>query len=279
MVSEGLHSARWSSVDFLLAAVLWQQWRAGFCDLFSCSGRGEIEDIGGKKRRVVEISFVGLSDLTLPSPTLRIKSPIQEVKNPRQFIFFPLAMSTSHKQQRDHQLYCSFGGDSDLQCLFFSTCIDLIPAPRFLCLWLSLSSHDPLLTLMLLSPLDFCVCLTLPMYCNFISAIILSLCHTSAISCFTFFLFWFHCLYILQWCDWMSCWHLYMIFAYFIYRLKRYKGFKEGHTRILVATDLVGRGIDIERVNIVINYDMPDSADTYLHRVWWDKICFGFPLN
>ncbi|CAL5321342.1 unnamed protein product [Camellia sinensis] len=48
--------------------------------------------------------------------------------------------------------------------------------------------------------------------------------------------------------------------------LTRYKGFKEGHKRILVATDLVGRGIDIERVNIVINYDMPDSADTYLHR-------------
>ncbi|PNY14630.1 DEAD-box ATP-dependent RNA helicase 56-like protein [Trifolium pratense] len=50
-------------------------------------------------------------------------------------------------------------------------------------------------------------------------------------------------------------------------RLKRYRGFKDGHSRILVATDLVGRGIDIERVNIVINYDMPDSADTYLHRV------------
>ncbi|KAL6620819.1 hypothetical protein ACP70R_035958 [Stipagrostis hirtigluma subsp. patula] len=50
-------------------------------------------------------------------------------------------------------------------------------------------------------------------------------------------------------------------------RLTRYKNFKEGHKRILVATDLVGRGIDIERVNIVINYDMPDSADTYLHRV------------
>ncbi|KAL8537508.1 hypothetical protein ACS0TY_012582 [Phlomoides rotata] len=52
-----------------------------------------------------------------------------------------------------------------------------------------------------------------------------------------------------------------------ISRLTRYKGFKEGLKRILVATDLVGRGIDIERVNIVINYDMPDSADTYLHRV------------
>lgn len=58
-----------------------------------------------------------------------------------------------------------------------------------------------------------------------------------------------------------------------ICRLTRYKGFKEGHKRILVATDLVGRGIDIERVNIVINYDMPDSADTYLHRV-----CF-FPFQ
>jgi len=57
-------------------------------------------------------------------------------------------------------------------------------------------------------------------------------------------------------------------------RLKVYKAFKEGQKRILVATDLVGRGIDIERVNIVINYDMPETderhgngADTYLHRV------------
>lgn len=57
-------------------------------------------------------------------------------------------------------------------------------------------------------------------------------------------------------------------------RLKVYKAFKEGNKRILVATDLVGRGIDIERVNIVINYDMPETderhgngADTYLHRV------------
>lgn len=35
----------------------------------------------------------------------------------------------------------------------------------------------------------------------------------------------------------------------------------------MVATDIFGRGIDIERVNIVINYDMSDSSDTYLHRV------------
>lgn len=37
--------------------------------------------------------------------------------------------------------------------------------------------------------------------------------------------------------------------------------------RILVATNLFGRGMDIERVNIVFNYDMPEDSDTYLHRV------------
>jgi len=50
-------------------------------------------------------------------------------------------------------------------------------------------------------------------------------------------------------------------------RIARYKQFKEFQKRIMVCTDLFGRGIDIERVNIVINYDMPDDSDTYLHRV------------
>merc|ERR1739848_155120 len=40
-----------------------------------------------------------------------------------------------------------------------------------------------------------------------------------------------------------------------------------GQRRILVATNLFGRGMDIERVNIVFNYDMPEDSDTYLHRV------------
>ena len=35
----------------------------------------------------------------------------------------------------------------------------------------------------------------------------------------------------------------------------------------MVATNLFGRGMDIERVNIVFNYDMPEDTDTYLHRV------------
>ncbi|XP_023613223.1 ATP-dependent RNA helicase DDX39A-like [Myotis lucifugus] len=50
-------------------------------------------------------------------------------------------------------------------------------------------------------------------------------------------------------------------------RLARYQQFKDFQRRILVATDLFGRGIDIERVNIVFNYDMPGDSDTYLHRV------------
>jgi len=58
-------------------------------------------------------------------------------------------------------------------------------------------------------------------------------------------------------------------------RVKRYEAFKRNESRILVATNLFGRGVDIERVNIVINYDFPaddersgeKAADTYLHRV------------
>nr|XP_061805039.1 ATP-dependent RNA helicase DDX39A-like [Nerophis lumbriciformis] len=50
-------------------------------------------------------------------------------------------------------------------------------------------------------------------------------------------------------------------------RLSRYQQFKNFQRRILVATNLFGRGMDIERVNIVFNYDMPEDSDTYLHRV------------
>jgi ATP-dependent RNA helicase UAP56/SUB2 len=58
-------------------------------------------------------------------------------------------------------------------------------------------------------------------------------------------------------------------------RLKRYEAFRKFEARILVTTDLFGRGIDIERVNVVINYDFPAAdaksgeppADQYLHRV------------
>ena len=54
-------------------------------------------------------------------------------------------------------------------------------------------------------------------------------------------------------------------------RLARYQQFKDFQKRILVATNLFGRGMDIERVNIVFNYDMPEDTDTYLHRVSYCK--------
>jgi len=50
-------------------------------------------------------------------------------------------------------------------------------------------------------------------------------------------------------------------------RLTRYKNFKDYKARILVSTNLFGRGVDIERVNIVINFDMPTDNNEYLHRV------------
>lgn len=52
-----------------------------------------------------------------------------------------------------------------------------------------------------------------------------------------------------------------------LHSIRRYKEFKEFNKRICVATDVFGRGIDIERINLAINYDMPGDADSYLHRV------------
>jgi len=50
-------------------------------------------------------------------------------------------------------------------------------------------------------------------------------------------------------------------------RIEKYKTFKKFGSRIMVATNLFGRGVDFERVNVVFNYDMPNDEDTYLHRV------------
>ena len=44
-------------------------------------------------------------------------------------------------------------------------------------------------------------------------------------------------------------------------------GFKTGHFHIMVATDIAARGLDIEGITHVINYDMPDTADAYIHRI------------
>ena len=43
--------------------------------------------------------------------------------------------------------------------------------------------------------------------------------------------------------------------------------FREGKTRILITTDLLARGVDIEHVCLVINYDLPNNRENYIHRI------------
>jgi ATP-dependent RNA helicase RhlE len=50
-------------------------------------------------------------------------------------------------------------------------------------------------------------------------------------------------------------------------RQKALKDFKEGNVRVLVATDIAARGIDIDKLRYVINYDIPNEPETYVHRI------------
>lgn len=50
-------------------------------------------------------------------------------------------------------------------------------------------------------------------------------------------------------------------------RLVHMKRFKKGKVRILVCTDVASRGIDVFKVDLVINYDMPSPVETYTHRI------------
>lgn len=51
------------------------------------------------------------------------------------------------------------------------------------------------------------------------------------------------------------------------HRIKTLKGFKEGNIKILVATEIVARGIDIDNISHVINYEIPNEPESYVHRI------------
>lgn len=50
-------------------------------------------------------------------------------------------------------------------------------------------------------------------------------------------------------------------------RKEALQGFKDGKFRILVATDIAARGIDVKGIELVVNYDLPDAPEDYVHRI------------
>ncbi|MDQ3000551.1 MAG: DEAD/DEAH box helicase [Fibrobacterota bacterium] len=50
-------------------------------------------------------------------------------------------------------------------------------------------------------------------------------------------------------------------------RVRSLSNFKEGSTRVLVATDLAARGLDVDEITHIVNYDLPHEPETYVHRI------------
>jgi superfamily II DNA/RNA helicase len=43
--------------------------------------------------------------------------------------------------------------------------------------------------------------------------------------------------------------------------------FKNGNSRVMVATDIIARGIDVQQLSLVINYELPTNRENYVHRI------------
>ena len=50
-------------------------------------------------------------------------------------------------------------------------------------------------------------------------------------------------------------------------RTRALDGFKSGRTAVLIATDIASRGIDVDEITHVVNFDIPKIAETYVHRI------------
>lgn len=64
--------------------------------------------------------------------------------------------------------------------------------------------------------------------------------------------------------------------------------FRTGSSRVLITTDLLARGIDVQQVSLVINYDLPANRENYIHRYRISRVsertltkfvCFRLPVN
>jgi translation initiation factor 4A len=50
-------------------------------------------------------------------------------------------------------------------------------------------------------------------------------------------------------------------------RARRMREFRQGTVRIMISTDLLARGIDIQQISLVINYELPIQRENYIHRI------------
>ena len=50
-------------------------------------------------------------------------------------------------------------------------------------------------------------------------------------------------------------------------RKKNLENFRDSKTRLLISSELISRGIDIQHVKLVINYDLPKAKNSYIHRI------------
>jgi ATP-dependent RNA helicase RhlE len=50
-------------------------------------------------------------------------------------------------------------------------------------------------------------------------------------------------------------------------RTRALENFRSGHSRVLIATDIAARGIDVKGISLVVNYDLPEEPESYVHRI------------
>jgi translation initiation factor 4A len=55
------------------------------------------------------------------------------------------------------------------------------------------------------------------------------------------------------------------------------KEFRSGSSRVLITTDLLARGIDVQQVSLVINYDLPTNRENYIHRIGMTSFTYESP--